>query len=231
MSFCEKKELNKGITAGVGRSRVTKRAIAYWENGERRISVENADKVFKALNATIKLQKQFAKIKEGNHMTKSFKFQSLSKTREGEEVLSFLNELNAEEKKEFWPLYGALDLQRSSTRENCIKEENMKEIKKAGEDPKIPIYLTKNIEVARIIAQGLKHSDIYSRYGGRRYHSYGMRKRKCTQHIPAIYHGSENFYAMATYRNGETSYPQEDMKSSFVRRNYRGHENKGTCSH
>lgn len=36
---------------------VTKRAIAYWENGERHMSVESADKVFKALNVTIKIGK------------------------------------------------------------------------------------------------------------------------------------------------------------------------------
>jgi transcriptional regulator with XRE-family HTH domain len=31
----------------------TSRAIDYWENGERGISLENADKIFKALGATI----------------------------------------------------------------------------------------------------------------------------------------------------------------------------------
>lgn len=36
---------------------VTKRAIIYWESGERTMSIENADKVFKALNVTIKIGK------------------------------------------------------------------------------------------------------------------------------------------------------------------------------
>lgn len=36
---------------------VTKRAIAYWENGERHMSVESADKVFKALNVTVRIGK------------------------------------------------------------------------------------------------------------------------------------------------------------------------------
>ena len=31
----------------------TSRAIDYWENGERSISFENADKIFKALGKTI----------------------------------------------------------------------------------------------------------------------------------------------------------------------------------
>ena len=34
---------------------VTKRAIAYWENGTKSMSVESADKVFKALHVTIKI--------------------------------------------------------------------------------------------------------------------------------------------------------------------------------
>ncbi len=36
---------------------VTKRAIAYWENGDKHMNVESADKVFKALNVTIKIGK------------------------------------------------------------------------------------------------------------------------------------------------------------------------------
>lgn len=34
---------------------VTKRAIAYWENGTKSMNVESADKVFKALHITIKI--------------------------------------------------------------------------------------------------------------------------------------------------------------------------------
>lgn len=34
---------------------VTKRAIAYWENGTKSMSVESADKVFKALHITVKI--------------------------------------------------------------------------------------------------------------------------------------------------------------------------------
>lgn len=34
---------------------VTKRAIIYWENGKRKMSVESADKVFKVLNVTINI--------------------------------------------------------------------------------------------------------------------------------------------------------------------------------
>ena len=33
----------------------TKRAIIYWESGERTMSIENADRLFKALNLTIKI--------------------------------------------------------------------------------------------------------------------------------------------------------------------------------
>lgn len=32
---------------------VTTRAVVYWENGQRQISLENADKVFKALNVKV----------------------------------------------------------------------------------------------------------------------------------------------------------------------------------
>lgn len=34
---------------------VTKRAIVYWENGKRQMSVESADKVFRVLKVTIKI--------------------------------------------------------------------------------------------------------------------------------------------------------------------------------
>lgn len=34
---------------------VTKRAIIYWENGEKSMSIKNADKIFKALHITITL--------------------------------------------------------------------------------------------------------------------------------------------------------------------------------
>lgn len=34
---------------------VTKRSIIYWENGEKGMSVESADKIFKALHMTITL--------------------------------------------------------------------------------------------------------------------------------------------------------------------------------
>lgn len=34
---------------------VTKRSIIYWENGQRQMSVENADKLFKALHTSIKI--------------------------------------------------------------------------------------------------------------------------------------------------------------------------------
>lgn len=37
---------------------VTKRAIIYWENGERKMSVDNADKVFKALHVSITIGEQ-----------------------------------------------------------------------------------------------------------------------------------------------------------------------------
>ena len=41
---------------------VTKRAIAYWEKGTKSMSVESADKIFKALHITIKIgERQFIK--------------------------------------------------------------------------------------------------------------------------------------------------------------------------
>ena len=57
--FLREKRIKQGLSQQelADKAGVTKRAIAYWENGERHISVENADKVFKALNATIKLGK------------------------------------------------------------------------------------------------------------------------------------------------------------------------------
>lgn len=36
---------------------VTTRAVIYWENGQRQISIENADRILKALNITIKIGK------------------------------------------------------------------------------------------------------------------------------------------------------------------------------
>lgn len=37
---------------------VTKRTITYWEKGEKKMSVENADKVFKALQISVVLGKR-----------------------------------------------------------------------------------------------------------------------------------------------------------------------------
>lgn len=34
---------------------VTPRAIIYWESGQRQMSIENADKVFKALHTSVKI--------------------------------------------------------------------------------------------------------------------------------------------------------------------------------
>lgn len=34
---------------------VTARAIIYWENGQRQMNIENADKLFKALHTSIKI--------------------------------------------------------------------------------------------------------------------------------------------------------------------------------
>lgn len=34
---------------------VTPRAIAYWENGEKKMTVESADKVFKALHMSVQI--------------------------------------------------------------------------------------------------------------------------------------------------------------------------------
>lgn len=35
------------------KSGVTKRSIIYWESGKRKMTVDNADKIFKALNMTV----------------------------------------------------------------------------------------------------------------------------------------------------------------------------------
>lgn len=41
---------------------VTKRAIVYWENGKKKMSVESADKVFRALHTSIVIgERQSAK--------------------------------------------------------------------------------------------------------------------------------------------------------------------------
>lgn len=37
---------------------VSPRAISYWESGERKMSADNADKVFKALNVSIVIGKK-----------------------------------------------------------------------------------------------------------------------------------------------------------------------------
>ena len=36
---------------------VTARSIIYWENGQRNMSIENADKIFKALNMSVTIGK------------------------------------------------------------------------------------------------------------------------------------------------------------------------------
>ena len=37
---------------------VTKRAIIYWENGKKKMNVESADKVFKALHVSVVIGEQ-----------------------------------------------------------------------------------------------------------------------------------------------------------------------------
>ncbi len=70
------------------------------------------------------------------------------------------------------------------------------------------IYITKSVKVARIMAEGLKHSDLGTRYGGEVFSvSYGNVGE--SSEIPGIHHNSDNFYAMVKYQNGETGYPQE----------------------
>lgn len=70
------------------------------------------------------------------------------------------------------------------------------------------IYITKSAEAARIMAEGLKHSELGTRYGGKVFsisHGYVGESSK----IPAIYHNNDNFFARVEYQNGETGYPQE----------------------
>lgn len=53
--FLKEKRLENGMSqqklADV--AGVTKRAIVYWENGKKNMSVESADKVFKALHTSV----------------------------------------------------------------------------------------------------------------------------------------------------------------------------------
>ena len=42
----------KKLAEAVG---VTTRAIIYWENGQRKMNLENADRLFKALHTSIKI--------------------------------------------------------------------------------------------------------------------------------------------------------------------------------
>lgn len=54
---------NERIKQGISQKKlaeaagVTTRAIIYWENGQRKISIENADRILKALDITIKIGK------------------------------------------------------------------------------------------------------------------------------------------------------------------------------
>ena len=49
----ERTKKNMSITELAEKAHVTSRAIYYWENGERSMSVESADKVFSALEVSV----------------------------------------------------------------------------------------------------------------------------------------------------------------------------------
>ena len=64
------------------------------------------------------------------------------------------------------------------------------------------IYITGSSEVAHIISRGLREATPWSKSGGQ---TIGT-SCGCVHEdvrIPAIYHGSDRFYAMIEYRNGE----------------------------
>lgn len=57
--FLREKRTEQGLSQQelADKAGVTKRAIAYWENGDKHMNVESADKVFKALNVTVRIGK------------------------------------------------------------------------------------------------------------------------------------------------------------------------------
>jgi hypothetical protein len=65
------------------------------------------------------------------------------------------------------------------------------------------IYITKSCAAAHHIARGLREATPWSKRGGHTIAtSCGCVLKDCR--IPEIYHGSDRFYALIEYRNGET---------------------------
>jgi len=58
----------------------TARAIEYWESGERKISLSNADKVFKALDMTVCIGKRKNKVMEERNI-EMFNYKELTRIK------------------------------------------------------------------------------------------------------------------------------------------------------
>ncbi|MEA5084386.1 MAG: hypothetical protein VB018_09550 [Lachnospiraceae bacterium] len=64
------------------------------------------------------------------------------------------------------------------------------------------IFITSSAEAAHLISRGLREATPWSKQGGQTLStSSGCVHKDCR--IPALYHGSDKFFAMIEYRNGE----------------------------
>ena len=64
------------------------------------------------------------------------------------------------------------------------------------------IYITNSAEAAHLISRGLREATPWSKAGGKTIGTgSGCVQEDCR--IPALYHGSDRFYAYIEYRNGE----------------------------
>jgi hypothetical protein len=64
------------------------------------------------------------------------------------------------------------------------------------------IYITSSADAAQLISKGMREAQPWSRQGGEIISS-SMGCVHQDVRIPAIYHGSDKFYALIEYRNGE----------------------------
>lgn len=64
------------------------------------------------------------------------------------------------------------------------------------------IYITNSADAAHLISRGLREATPWSKQGGQTISiQSGCVHQDCR--IPALYHGSDKFFALTEYRNGE----------------------------
>jgi len=83
-----------------------------------------------------------------------------------------------------------------------LDNEGMLNVMKSTNNSSYNIYITSSADAAHLISRGLREATPWTKQGGKTISiSSGCVHQDCR--IPSIYHGSDKFYALIEYRNGE----------------------------